>query len=70
MLFSASCIDIKKGLFTSTFFDIITGDTRDYIVDRPHQLATEANMLNKHNTQESYMFGVKPAEHLQEVLKN
>ena len=27
-------------------------------------------MWNKHNTQVSYTFGVKPAEHLQEVLKN
>ena len=41
-----------------------------HIVDRPHQLATEANMLNKHNIKVSYMIGVKLAEHLQEVLKN
>ena len=55
---------------TSTFFAIITGDTRDHIVDQPHQLATEANVLNKHNTKVSYMIGVRLAQHLQEVLKN
>ena len=51
-------------------FDIITGDTRDHIVDRPHQLAKEANILNKHNVKVSYKIGVKLAKHLQEVIKN
>ena len=63
-------IDIKEGLFTTNLFDIITGDPRDHTVDRPHQLATEANILNKHHIKVSYMIGVKLAEHLQEVLKN
>ena len=49
---------------------MITGDRRDHIVDWPHQLAKESNMLNKHNIKVSYMIGVKLAEHLQEVLKN
>ena len=46
---------------------MITGDTRYHIVDRPHQLATEANILNKHNIKVSYMIEVKLAEHLQGV---
>ena len=63
-IFILSCIEIKLEPFTSTSFDIITGDTRDHIVDRPHQLATEANMLNKHIIKVSYMIGVKLPKHL------
>ena len=35
-----------------------------------HQLATEVNMLNKHNIKVSYMIGVKLAEHLQQVTRD
>ena len=35
-----------------------------------HQLATEVNMLNRHNIKVSHMIGVKLAEHLQQVTRD
>ena len=54
-----------QGLFPPhPFFEEKALGTRLHIVDRPHQLATEANMLNKHNNiKVSHMIVVKPAKH-------
>ena len=39
--------------------------TQGIDIDRPNQLATEGNVLNKHDIKVSYMIGVKLAEHLE-----